>query len=387
MYQLKVLSGSKAGQILTLSPGQPLVIGRGAEANLSVPDDPTLSRNHADLVLEGNQVVLRNRSQHGSLVGGQVVQGNAPVAIGQEFQVGGTRLVLAPMAGAAAGAPASGGMQRPGAAQPMGGGAPPPQPVGGPVGGGAHAPAGGGKEAGAAAMAAMKNLPSGPAKITHTGPGIPFMDIWKGAISVVLGNKMATLAMAAPILGLVFLQGLGFAIGMAGINLPRILLLILMIISGLLALVFAFGGPLLVSNYMAGVKEYQASGKTIGITDLIKFTDLINRYITFILVGVSACFCYVPILVTCWAIPIAVANPGLGFMNAIKASVAFGKKNIVQTLIFLIVGGILMFVMNFLCLAGIIFQGPIFGAGMMLAYLVKQDEIKAAAAEAGITLA
>jgi pSer/pThr/pTyr-binding forkhead associated (FHA) protein len=47
--RLKVLEGSLAGQILEVQPGQPFLIGRGAEAALSVPGDGFLSARHAIL--------------------------------------------------------------------------------------------------------------------------------------------------------------------------------------------------------------------------------------------------------------------------------------------------------------------------------------------------
>ncbi|MCO5167608.1 MAG: FHA domain-containing protein [Planctomycetes bacterium] len=360
MFQLRVLSGSKAGQVFQLAPGQPFVIGRGAEANLSVPDDATLSRNHADIVVEGGQAVLRNRSQHGSLVGGQVVQGQAPVALGQEFQVGGTRLVLEPAAGGAAA-----------------------QPVGGPVGsasGGAKADAGA-----AFAAAASFGGEGGPAKIEHSGPGFPFGDLVKGGISVVKANLMASLALAAP-MALLGLLNIGVNIGANTGLLPLSLLGIIGLVSGLVGLLFALTLPLLVTNYMAAVKEFQSSGKPIGIGDLLKFNDIVNRYITMILVGVSAMCCFIPVLVTCWAIPIIVDKPGIGFMNALKAGIAFGKKNIVQTLILLIVLGIVNFIGQLCCGIGVLITFPAVQAAFFLAYDVKRDEVASAAAEAGISL-
>lgn len=368
MFQLRVLSGSKAGQVLPLVPGQTFVVGRGAEANLSVPDDPTLSRNHADLVVEGGQVVLRNRSQHGSLVGGQVVQGQSPVAVGQEFQVGGTRLVLEAAAG---GAPA----------------ATPPQPVGTPVGAAPAASGGGKKPDAAAALAAAKSFggPGGPAKINHTGPGFPFGDLIKGGIGVVKANLMAALACSAlPVLTVLISIGLNIA-GTLGI-LPGSLIGILALVSGIISLLTAIAMPLLVTNWLAGVKEFQASGKPIGIGDLLKFNDIVNRYITLFIVGVSAMCCFIPVLVTCWAIPVIVDKPGIGFMNAVKAGIAFGKKNIVPTLILGIVCGIVNFIGELACGVGLFITIPATQAAFFLAYDLKRDEVAAAAAESGISL-
>lgn len=380
MFQLRVLSGSKAGAVLPLVPGQVFVVGRGAEANLSVPDDPTLSRNHADIVIEGGQAVLRNRSQHGSLVGGQVVQGTSPIALGQEFQVGGTRLILEPLPAGAAAA----------------GGRPAPQPVGTPVAaapsGGAAAPSGGAPAGGAgakpdaaAALAAAKNFggAGGQAKISHSGPGFPFADLVKGGLGIVKGNLIPSLALAAPV-ALMTLLYIGLTFG--GRFLPSFIAGLVLPIIGLFGLCVAIGQPILTWNYMAGVREYQLTGKPIGLFSLISFTNLINRALTVFLIGVSMICCYIPVLVTGWALPIIIDKPDIGFMNAIKASVAFGKKNIVQTLILLIVLGIVNSIGSMLCGVGVLITMPTCLAAFYLAYDLKKDEVAAAAAEAGITL-
>lgn len=364
MFQLKVLSGSKAGQTLSLVPGQTFVIGRGAEANLSVPDDPTLSRNHADLVIEGGQVVLRNRSQHGSLVGGQVVQGQSPVAVGQEFQVGGTRLLLEPLAGAAPGG------------------------AGGGAGGAAPAPAAkGGKPDAAAALAAAKAFggPGGPAKISHTGPGFPFGDLVKGGLGVVKANLVPSLLVSA-LPTFMAVLGIGLNVGGQLGLIPGTIAMIAGLAMSVLSLLMLLAMPLLVTNYMAGVKEFQASGKPISIGDLLKFNDIVNRYITIFLVSVSVMCCFVPVLLTCWAVPIIVDKPGIGFMNAIKAAIAFGKKNIVQTLILMIVLGVVNFIGQLACGIGVFITLPAVQAAFFIAYELKRDEVAAAAAESGISL-
>jgi hypothetical protein len=372
MFQLRVLSGSKAGAVHQLVPGQVFVVGRGAEANLSVPDDPTLSRNHADIVIEGGQAVLRNRSQHGSLVGGQVVQGTSPIAMGQEFQVGGTRLILEPLPAGAAAPAASGGK-------------PAPQAVGTPVGAAAGGAAAGGKPDAAAALAAAKNFggAGGQAKITHTGPGFPFGDLVKGGLGIVKANLIPSLALAGPFVFLVVLI-LGLQFG--GRFLPNFILSLVGIIMGLAGLAVSIGQPILTFNYLAGVREYQATGKPIGLFSLISFSNIVQRVLTGILVGVSMICCYVPVLLTCWAIPIIIDKPEVGFMNAIKASVAYGKKNIVNTLILLIVLGIVNTIGQMLCGVGMLITMPTALAAFYLAYDLKKGEIAAAAAEAGIAL-
>lgn len=155
---------------------------------------------------------------------------------------------------------------------------------------------------------------------------------------------------------------------------------------GVIGLLMALAMPLLVTNYLAGVKEFQATGKPIGIGDLLKFNDIVNRYITVFLVALSAMCCFIPVLLTCWAIPIIVDKPGIGFMNALKAAIAFGKKNIVPTLILMIVLGIVNFIGQMLCGVGVFITMPAIQAAFFLAYDLKRDEVAAAAAESGISL-
>lgn len=363
MFQLRVLSGSKAGQVLPLVPGQVFVVGRGAEANLSVPDDPTLSRTHADIVVEGGQVILRNRSQHGSLVGGQVIQGQAPLVVGQEFQVGGTRLVLEAAAGAAPAATPAGA---PAAAASGGGG-------------------GGGTPDAKAAFAAAASFggSGGPAKISHSGPGFPYADLIKGGLGIVKANLAASLALSAPAIVTAILQ-IGVQFGAQ--VLPGTVAMIVGLVVLVLILAVSLLTPLLVCNYLAGVKEFQASGKTIGVGDLLKFNDVVNRYITLFIVAISAWCCFIPVLLTFWAVPIIIDKPGIGFVNAIKAALAYGKKNIVPTLVLLIVFAIVNFIGSLLCGIGTIITMPTVIAAIFLAYDLKRSEIEAAAAEAGISL-
>ena len=81
-HQLRITSGPRTGAVIALAPGQVVVIGRGAEAQLSVPEDNTLSRAHAEVANEGGQWILRNKSQHGTLLSGQVFNDQRPLTPG-----------------------------------------------------------------------------------------------------------------------------------------------------------------------------------------------------------------------------------------------------------------------------------------------------------------
>lgn len=232
-------------------------------------------------------------------------------------------------------------------------------------------------------MNAMKSLPSGPARISHSGPGLPYMDLWKGALGIVKANLIASLACAAPQALMVVL----YVSGMVVMNVVSVSVGgILLSVGGLIGLLGGLAAPLLLTNYMRAVKEFQASGKPIGIGDLLKFDNIVNRYLCVFVVGLSAICCYIPPLLLNWAIPIVVDKPATPFMTAIKGALPFGKKNIVPFLIFAIIGGVLISVMNILCFAGSFIGMPLFAAAHWLAYELKRDEITADAAAGGITL-
>jgi hypothetical protein len=386
MYQIRITTGPQAGQVLQLVSGYTYVIGRGTEAHLSIPDDKTLSRVHAEVVAQGQGWLLRNKSNFGSLVGGQVIQGDAPLAPGATFQVGGTTLVLEAAAGtgtvpttvqpgAPAGAAAGGGAAGGGAA---GGGA-------GVSGKDAKAAA----AAGAAALgAAAAKLGTGPVSIQHSGPGFPFGDLIKGGLRIALANKMASLALFFPIVIMVILQivvNVGVQVGLP--NAVMGIIALVAMIFGLVCMLYSLAMPQLMCNYMAGVKEYQASGTTFGIGQLIKFENLVPRYLTMIGVGVGFMCCVIPGMLLFMAVPLIVDRPNTPFVDALKGSLAWSKKNIVPLLILFIVCGIVNFIGQLLCGVGLLITQPTVVCAMWLAYALKRDEIKAAAAEAGINLA
>lgn len=96
---LQVTSGSDAGRKIEIGEGQRLQIGRGANADVAISDDPSLSRLHFTLQHAGAAVVLRDLgSSNGTLVNGarvssrQLADGDTIVAGETSF---GVRLVRA----------------------------------------------------------------------------------------------------------------------------------------------------------------------------------------------------------------------------------------------------------------------------------------------------
>jgi len=386
MFQLRITSGPHAGQVLQLTSAQTYVVGRGADAHLSIPEDKTLSRAHAELAPQGEQWLLRNKSQHGSLLGGQVLHGEQVLSPGAEFQVGETRVVFeaapagaAPAGGAPGGAPAGAGAPAGGA--PAGGG-------GAPAGG---AGAGGGAPAGAAAAGAGKALGGaaaalgggGGVKIEHSGPGLPFGDLIKGAIGVVKSNLIPSLAV-----GFFFFVNYGISLAMqilVQVDMTGVVRILSLVSLGW-TLVTLVAGPQLVMNYMAGIKEFQNNGTPISIGSLLKPTNLIHRYITFYLNAVGFACCCIPGLILWMSVPIIVDKPDAGFVNALKGALQWGKGNIVPLLIMWLIAVVFNIAGGILCYVGLMIAYPAMFAMVYLAYEVKKDEIATAAAEGGVQL-
>ncbi len=86
-------------RLVPLARGENLV-GRGPECVLSIPSG-LVSRQHARIDVDGERVTLRDLgSKNGTLVGGRRVEGEVPLADGDEVRIGPALLVLcAPGAG------------------------------------------------------------------------------------------------------------------------------------------------------------------------------------------------------------------------------------------------------------------------------------------------
>ena len=96
MFRLRVLGGERSGETFALKAGETHVVGRGYDAQFRFPEDPAMSRVHAELALVGNWWVLRNKSRHGTWVGGAEVENERLLRGGDEITLGKTRLVFEP---------------------------------------------------------------------------------------------------------------------------------------------------------------------------------------------------------------------------------------------------------------------------------------------------
>jgi serine/threonine protein kinase len=91
--QLVVIAGPDAGGVFPLSPGVPLLIGRGRDTGTRLTD-PRVSRVHCEVQLDGSRVTLKDRgSNSGTAVNGQRVT-EQPLRAGDVIRVGDTQLRL-----------------------------------------------------------------------------------------------------------------------------------------------------------------------------------------------------------------------------------------------------------------------------------------------------
>ena len=183
-HQLRITGGPATGQVLPISAGYLYSIGRGAEAQLSIPSDQTLSRAHAEVYFDqtNNAWLLKNKSQHGTLLNGEVFNDHRYIQAGASFQVGGS-MIQFDLAGAAAPAVAPVMAQAPG----HGGGAPAAAGgFGAPAAGGFGAPAGG-----APAAAGGFGAPAAGAPAAAGGFGAPAGDPTAGGYGAPAGDPAA----------------------------------------------------------------------------------------------------------------------------------------------------------------------------------------------------
>ena len=85
--KLKVLHGSGAGRLLSVSGGK-FVIGRGEECQLR-PRSDVISRKHCALVVTESQVILEDYgSKNGTHLNGERVEGNCGLKSGDQLKIG-----------------------------------------------------------------------------------------------------------------------------------------------------------------------------------------------------------------------------------------------------------------------------------------------------------
>lgn len=203
-------------------------------------------------------------------------------------------------------------------------------------------------------------------------------DYIKGAVDVVKANLVPA-AVAGVLINLAML------ISTAGSVLAQVVMPVLGMLS-LLAIPVGLVQGVFVINWMKAVKAAKHEGKPIAIGDLLNFENVVDKVLTGILFGIGIMCCCVPGCLLAFAPCLVADRPGTSFMNAVKASLAFGKQNIVPmillTVICLVLGGI----GSIACLVGMFITSPIGFGALYLAYEEHRSALEAAAAEGGVAL-
>lgn len=408
-HQLRITAGPAAGQTLPISAGYLYSIGRGAEAQLSIPSDQTLSRAHAEIYFDqtNNAWLLKNKSQHGTLLNGEVFQDHRYVQPGTSFQVGGST-VMFELAGADAGAAAPAaadpmaaqppaaqpGFGDPAAAQPAAMGAQPgaADPMAGAPVGGAVAPAGqpgaaaepgkegpgAGAQAGAAfgaAAGALGGLAAGggtPVQIQHSGDGFPFGDLVKGGFSLFKANLVPSLLLFGPFIGLILVGILVASLISGTIGSLIILVAQLTLLSLWITL----------PNYMLGLKTFQETGQAMTIKSLLDFSNLPLKIKAMIASAVGNWL----LGLGSFAFYVQLEHPNAGLMDAIKLGYKYGFKNLVPMIILGIVLGIVAQVSFMLIGIGGVVGVPVALCAHHLAWGLKRGDVVALAQAEGISL-
>src|SRR5262249_34945480 len=123
------------------------------------------------------------------------------------------------------------------------------------------------------------------------------------------------------------------------------------------------------------------------IGSLFAFDNFVNNLIAIIIAAVVCGFCFLLFPLFFFVGPILADHPGVGFMDAVKGALAFGKGNFVPTFFLGIVIGIVIFIGELACGVGVLITAPVAYAAIWIAYEEHKAAIHAAAAEGGVTLA
>lgn len=86
---LAIVAGPNKGQCAVLPPGQPVVLGRHSDCDLSIPSDPYMSRRHLQLVSREGSIEAKDLgSRHGFSVGQTTSTDTSVARLGDVLRVG-----------------------------------------------------------------------------------------------------------------------------------------------------------------------------------------------------------------------------------------------------------------------------------------------------------
>lgn len=130
------------------------------------------------------------------------------------------------------------------------------------------------------------------------------------------------------------------------------------------------------ANMLKMAREFKNNGTKPEVGGLFKFDNVVQYFIAMLIVGVAS-MCFVGILLI-WTLPL-MAFKNMQAMDAIKAAWAYSMKNLVPTLIFAIVIGIVAQIGGIALGLGALITAPIALFAFLLGWETIENEIGAAA--------
>jgi len=92
---MTVVAGPQKGHTATLQTGQPMILGRHSDCDMSIATDPYMSRRHLQLTsAEGAVEVNDLGSRHGFAIGQTTVSGTGTARLGDVLHVGQTYFLI-----------------------------------------------------------------------------------------------------------------------------------------------------------------------------------------------------------------------------------------------------------------------------------------------------
>ena len=86
---LSIVAGPNKGQAAVLPSGQPVILGRHSDCDLSIPADPYMSRRHLQIVARPGSIEAKDLgSRHGFAVGQTTCTDTAEARFGDVLRVG-----------------------------------------------------------------------------------------------------------------------------------------------------------------------------------------------------------------------------------------------------------------------------------------------------------
>ncbi len=107
-----------------------------------------------------------------------------------------------------------------------------------------------------------------------------------------------------------------------------------------LCLIIPIVGMVVLVNFIAGIKGFKEGGTPIDIGALFNFENVVDKILVVLVMSIGFMLCIIPGCLIYFAPFIVADKPGTGFMDAVNQSLSFGKANLVNMIILVLVLGI-----------------------------------------------